>query len=119
MSNIVRFDSLRIATGVDIATASGSYIVLGIQFTHAMRVLHFINDTNALMYISFDAVNDNIVITPGAFVLYDLTSDQDFNEKFRYQNGSQLYVKYVGSAPSPVMGSSNSVYAVSVYGKGE
>ena len=116
-SNIVRFDMLRSVAG---ASITSSYTAFGIPFAHAMRVLHFVNDTNALIYVSFDGVNDNAVLLASqSFALYDLTSDQDANESFRYQNGTQVYLKYVGSAPSPVAGTSDTVYLVAVYGKGE
>lgn len=116
-SNIVRFDRLRSVSGT---LLTSSYTAFGAGFSHAMRVLHFTNDTNSLIYISFDGVNDNIVlIASQSFALYDLTSDEDYDERFRYQNNTQLYIKYVGSAPSPVTGTSNTVYAVAVYGKGE
>jgi hypothetical protein len=78
-----------------------------------MRVLHFINGTNGDMMISFDATNDNIVVLANSFVLYDLTSDQDANESFRYQNSSQLYVKYI---TAPTQGT---LYVTAIYGKGE
>lgn len=109
-SNIVRFDALRsVANG----SITNSYAFLGSQFTHAMRILHFINGTNADMLISFDGTTDNLIVLAGSFVLYDFTSDEDAPEQFRVQNGTQTYVKYV-SAPS-----SGSIYLISVYGKGE
>ena len=83
-----------------------------------MRVLHFVNDSNGVYYVSFDGVTDNIVIPSNGFSLYDLTSDQDANEQFRYQVGTQLYIKYV-AAPSSETMASNTVYCIAVYGKGE
>ena len=78
-----------------------------------MRVLHFKNFTNANLMISFDGVTDNVPIAANGFDLYDLTSDQDSNESFRYQSGTQLYVKYL-TVPT-----SGTFYIVAVYGKGE
>lgn len=115
MSNIVRFDAVRtIAFG----SIGAMYTPLGIPFAHAMRVLHFINDTNGTYMISFDGVTDNVPILSEGFSLYDLTSDQDNGESFRYQNGTQLYIKYL-IAPTAVAGTSNAFYAVAIYGKGE
>jgi hypothetical protein len=117
-SNIVRFDKVR---GAAFGTITASYLPIGFlsapataaPFTHAMRVLHFINGTNADVMISFDATNDNFPVLAGTFTLYDLTSDQDNDERFRYQNGSQIYVKYL-TAPT-----SGTLYIVAVYGRGE
>lgn len=78
-----------------------------------MRVVQFINGTNGDCAISFDGSTDNVPVLAGSFDLYDLTSDQDTNESFRYEKGTQLYIKYL-SAPT-----SGTFYIVCVYGKGE
>lgn len=109
-SNIVRFDSLRaVANG----SITNSYTAFGTRFTHAMRVLHFINQTDGNLLISFDGTTDNGIVLANSFALYDLTSDQDTNEMFRYENGTQVYLKY-SSAPT-----TGSAYLVAIYGKGE
>jgi len=114
-SNIVRFDAVRSVASVDI---TGSYTPLGTPFTHSMRVLHFINDTNGTYMISFDGTTDNVPILADGFSLYDLTSDQDGNESFRYEKGTQIYIKSL-VAPTVIAGTSNTFYLVAVYGKGE
>lgn len=115
MSNLVRFDALR---SVAIASITASYTPLGIPFGHAMRVVHFVNDSNGVYLISFDGVTDNAIILANGFSLYDLTSDQDITEKFRFQNGTQLYIKSI-VAPTAEATSSNTFYCVCIYGKGE
>lgn len=110
MSNIVRFDAVR---SVAAASITATYTAFGGPFQHAMRVLHIINGTDADIMISFDGVNDNIPVLADTFSLYDLTSDQDANEHFRYQEGSQLLIKYIQ------MPTTGTVYAVTVYGKDE
>lgn len=126
VSNIVRFDRIRGIQSGDITT---SYLGLGFDyatahpptqapFAHMMRVLHFINDTNGILMISFDGVIDNAVLLPNSFALYDLTSDQDDNESFRYQMGTEIFAKYL-LAPTIQTMSTNTLYLVDVYGKGE
>ena len=78
-----------------------------------MRVLHFINNTNGDCAISFDGTTDNIPVLADSFVVYDLTAAQDANEMFRYEKGTQIYVKYL-TAPTE-----GDFYLVSIYGKGE
>lgn len=114
-SNIVRFDAVR---SIAYNSITSSYTPLGSVFGHAMRVVHFVNDTNGTYMISFDGVTDNVPILNEGFSLYDLTSDEDSNESFRYQVGTQLYIKYL-VAPTLVTGSSNTFFTVTVYGKGE
>ena len=113
-SNIVRFDSLRFVTAATIAGATGAFVPIGTPLGHAMRVLHFINQTDQNMIISFDGTTSNIFLGAGSFALYDLTSDQDGNESFRYQVGTQLYVTYATNSPA-----SGEVFLVAIYGKGE
>jgi len=110
MSNIVRFDAAR---SLGNASITNVYQPLGIPFEHAMRVLTFTNGTNGDMMISFDGVTDNLPVLASTFALYDLTSNQDTNETFRYQKGTQISIKYI-SAPT-----SGTFYLVAVYGKGE
>ena len=116
MSNLARFDSLR---SIAYSAITSSYLAAGIPLGHAMRLLDFQNDTDALIYVSFDGINDNIALIPGSFRVYDVTSDQDGNESFRYQSGTQIYLKYVGSAPTNNPNFTNNVYITAFYGKGE
>lgn len=112
-SNVVRFDAVR---SIALASITASYLPVGIPFAHAMRVLHFINNTNGDMMVSFDGVTDNVPVLAEGFALYDLTSDEDTNETFRYQNGTQIYVRYLSAPTTPADGA---FYLVAVYGKGE
>lgn len=114
-SNIVRFDAVRTAA---IGAITGSYTKFDIPFGHAMRVLHFINDSNGTYMFSFDGVTDNFPLLTSSFSLYDLTSDQDENESFRYQKGSQLWIKSL-IAPTSTMTMTDTVYGVAIFGKGE
>lgn len=113
MSNLVRFDALR---SLAFASITNSYTAVGTPFGHAMRVVHFINNTNGDMLVSFDGVTDNTVVLAETFALYDLTSDQDVNEKFRFQAGTQLFVKYITAPTGPATGA---FYVACVFGKGE
>ena len=115
MSNVARFDSVR---SVLFSAVTPSYTKFDVPFDHAMRVLHFINDTNGTYMLSFDGIHDNFPLVGSSFSLYDVTSDQDSTESFRYQKGSQLYIKYL-LAPTLVATQTNYIYAVTVYGKGE
>lgn len=112
-SNIVRFDAVR---SIALASITALYLPVGSPFAHAMRVLHFINNTNGDMAVSFDGTTDNVIILAGGFALYDLTSDQDVNEAFRYQNGTQIFVRYISAPTLPADGA---FYLVAIYGKGE
>ena|ERR1700679_3903821 len=109
MANIARVDILRIIQEGSITT---SYTDLGSSFGHPMRILNFKNNTDGIIYVSFDGVNDNLDFPPHTFQLYDLTSDQDFDEKFRFSTGTQIFVKYVGTAPTTGYFSLSAIYGM-------
>ncbi len=115
-SNIVRFSQLVDvpATGIP----DDAFIALGEPFDHAMRVVHLINDSNGYFVVSFDGVTENIILLADSFVLYDLTSDQDANESFRYQAGTQMWIKALIVATSTAT-QTDAVYLTTIYGKGE
>lgn len=116
MANVARFDILR---SVLYSSITSSYTSLGGPLLHSMRLLDFQNDTDSLIYISFDGINDNIALVPGAFRVYDITADQDTNEKMRYEKGTQVLIKYVGAAPTNNPNLTNNVFVTAFYGKGE
>ena len=78
-----------------------------------MRVLNFQNTTDGDILISFDGIKVNGIVPASSFDLYDLTSDEDVNEMFRYEVGTQVYIKY---ATAPTKGT---FYLTAIYGKGE
>lgn len=93
---------------------TNSYTVLGSTFAHPMRTLRLVNTTDADMLISFDTVNDNIILPAGSFVLYDICANTETTQfGFFLRTGTQLYVKYVSA---PTLGT---VYAECTYGSGE
>jgi hypothetical protein len=79
-----------------------------------MRMIRIINNTNGDVFISFDAVNDNLFVPANSFVLYDGTANnEDAVLYFVFAIGTQVYIKY-SSAPS-----TGSVYVETIYGQGE
>jgi hypothetical protein len=106
---VVRFDALRsLAAG----SISGSFTAVGSSFGHPMRLVKFVNATDALLTLSFDGVTSNDVIPAGGFALYDMTTNKTLPDTtFVFQNGTQVYVS---GAPTV-----NSFYVVAVYGQGD
>ncbi len=111
-TNIARVDALR---SKGFASITGSYTVLGSVFAHRMRLLHFINNTDGDLLISFDGTTDNIFIPAGSFSLYDVTTNTDTaqNPAFVFSIRTQVYVKQ-STAPT-----SGAIYLVAFYGQGE
>lgn len=104
----VRFDSLR---SLAFGSISGTYAALGTPTSHLMRIFKIVNNTNGDMTISFDGTTDNDFVPANSFVLYDFNANADENNEFYLSLNTQVYVK--GTATS------GSVYAVTLYGKGQ
>jgi len=111
MANFIRFDPVRT---VAFSSITASYTALGSKFTHAMRLLHFINTTDQEVMISFNGTDDNIPVPASSFALYDITANEDTSEAIRDQSNTQIYVKYTSDAPTE-----GNVYLVTMYTKGE
>jgi len=106
---IVRVDGIR---SLAFGSISGMYAPVGTPFNHAMRLVKFVNTTNANLTVSFDASTDNDIIPAGGFALYDLTTNKTLPDTtFVFQASTQVYVK-----GSPTSGS---FYVVAVYGQGD
>ena len=113
MSSItISVDALR---SVAFGSVTASYTTLGTVFAHIMRTIRLVNTTDANVLISFDTVNDNIILPAGSFVLYDVCANTETNQLgFFFRNGTQLYLKRESGAPT-----SGTVYAECTYGTGE
>lgn len=109
-SIIVAADALR---SLGFASIGITYLPIGAQFNHPMRIIKVVNNTNADMFISFDGTNDHDYVPAGGFTLYDLTTNQNEPAGWFFRDGTQVYVKY-NTAPT-----SGSVFLVAFYGKGE
>ena len=122
-STQVRLDMLRNASATAIAAASGDYIALGGPFTHRMRMIKIVNDTDGDMFIGFnslttppasDGTADNDFVPSDGFVLYDFTSNSESTgSPFVFAAGTQIWVRY-STTPT-----TKSVYLTTIYGKGE
>jgi len=106
-----RVDILR---SLGFTSISGTYAALGSPIGHGMRILHFINNTNADMLVSFDGTNPNLFLPAYFSILYDLQTNREENATFFVSLQTQVYVKENSAAPT-----SGSVYLQCIYGKGQ
>lgn len=113
MGNIAKYDTIRT---IPLASLTASYQALGTAFGHAVRLVHFVNNTNGDMMVSFDGINDNVVVPANTGFIHDLTSNEDSNEKVRLSQGTQALVKYLSAPTTPADGG---FYLSCVYTVGE
>lgn len=108
----VQFDALRSLGFVEIAAG---YTIVGTVFEHPIRLLLMQNYTDGDVSISFDGVNDHMVLSNGAQVVLDFASDaSSVAGIWSLAIGDGVYVKQLGAAPT-----TGSFYVSGAYGKGE
>lgn len=107
----VMLDTIRT---VAFGSITNAYLPFGTPLGHQTRMMRFVNDTDAGIFISTDAVNNMLYIPAGSFILYDLCTNRE-NEAttFCFIPGTQFYIKY-NTAPSK-----NSAYLECIFGDGE
>jgi hypothetical protein len=108
-SLVVRVDALR---QMAYTAVTNSFTPLGAAYTHNVRILKIINNTDADMYFSFDGTTINDFIPGGGFSLYDFTTN-GVGQLWVFELGTQVYVKYA-AAPSKGL-----ITISAVYGQGQ
>ena len=86
-------DTLR---SIDSATFTGVYQAIGTPLTRPIRIFKFVNNSTALVTISWDGVNDHDILPAGSFFLYDITtnhSNVEGTQGMYVKTGTQFYVK--------------------------
>ena len=111
-SQVAKLDTIR---STAFGSVTNSYVALGTKFAHPMRIVKFVNTTDADILITFDPSESEDILPAGSFVLYDLDSNKEgANTQFVFAVGSQPYIKYASGAPTL-----GSVYCVCLYGRGD
>lgn len=93
MSNFsVRFvpEALR---SIDSATFTGNYQELGVALLHSPCLVKLVNNSNVIVTVSLDGVNDHDICPAGSFFLYDITSNASRESGLYIPKGTQFYVK--------------------------
>src|SRR5205085_1075722 len=110
-AQVVRVDAYRTVAA---ASITASYTQVGTAFGHQVRILKFINNTNADLKISFDGSTNNDFVPANSFCLYDAQTDAQANYKFVFSAGTSISVAYNSGAPT-----TGAFYVVCIYGQGE
>lgn len=78
---------------VDSATFTGSYIRLGVPTTLPCRIFKILNNSNVIVTVSTDGVENMDILPANSFTLYDLgTNRGNPGAELCLQEGTQFYV---------------------------
>lgn len=90
---------------------SGTYMGIGTTFSKPIRIFLLQNLTDQTLMFSFDGINDHLPLPASGYILLDVTSNKTLQQGFFVAEGTRIYVKDLGSAPT-----SGSIYLTTFYG---
>jgi len=79
---------------------TASYTVLGTPVAEGLAIRYLKNQTDAILVISEDGVNDHHQLDAGETKTTDITANRSRDEAVAMRKNIQYYVKYSGSAPT-------------------
>jgi hypothetical protein len=71
-TNRILYESIR---SIDSSTFTGSYQALGDPLAHSACIIKMVNNSDQLVTISIDGINDHDILPANSFFLYDYTSN--------------------------------------------
>lgn len=81
-------------------TISGTYMGIGLPLNHAIRMIFVQNLTDVTLMFSLDGINDHFPLPPNGFMLLDITSNKSLGEGYFIAEGTRVYVRDLGPAPT-------------------
>lgn len=79
---------------------SGAYMGVGTPIDHPARLMWINNLTDGALMCSFDGVTDHFPLPANSFLILDITSNKTVSQGFYIAEGTRLYVRELGSAPT-------------------
>lgn len=110
---VVRFDAIK---SVNFGSITNAYTPLSTPLSHLWRAICIVNATDAAMFISFNATDNNIFLPANSFRLYDVCANTDTINNLNnlvFELNTQIYIKYL-TAPT-----SGAVYVEGIYARGQ
>ena len=95
--NAAKFDTLR---SVAFGSLTTSYAILGSVLPSPAVAVAFKNNTNGIVLVSFDGINDMLVYPGLSYGVYDIRTNAPSTVDYLLSKGTPIMVKYSGSAPT-------------------
>lgn len=107
LGNFMKWEPMRV---VAFGSITNAYTAVGAATTAPINQFVLVNETDKTLYISFDGVNDHLVLLSGTQFVNDVNSNKSTNHLFMGEH-ENVYVKYVAGAPT-----SGSLYFSTMFG---
>lgn len=95
--NAAKFDTLR---SVAFGSITTSYVQVGSVLPQCAVCIAFTNNTNGIVFVSTDGINDMVAVLPSMGKVFDITTNSPNATDYLFSKGTPFLVKYSGSAPS-------------------
>lgn len=98
------------ARSLDFSFITGTYMGIGTEISNPVRILRIQNLTDAILWFSYDGINDHEPLAANSFLLLDITANKTREQGYFLAEGTRIYVKKIGT---PTEGA---VYVTVYYG---
>ena len=95
--NAASFDTLR---SVAFGSITASYVQVGAVLASSAVAVAFKNNTNAIILVSTDGINDMLVYPATSYGVYDIRTNAPNAIDYLLSSGTSFQVKYSGAAPT-------------------
>ena len=95
--NAAKFDTLR---SVAFGSITTSYAIVGSVLPTNCVAVAFKNNTDGIVLVSTDGINDMLVYPGTSYGVYDVRTNAPNNIDYLLSQGTPFMVKYSGSAPT-------------------
>lgn len=95
--NAAKFDTLR---SVAFGSITTSYAIVGTPITTPAVAVTFKNNTNGIILVSTDGINDMLVYPGLSYGVYDIRTNAPNATDYLLPSNTPFLVKYSGSAPT-------------------
>lgn len=96
-TNSVGFGTL---ISVAFGSITTSYVQAGSSLPTPATAVAFKNNTNGIILVSTDGINDMLVYPAASYGVYDLRTNAPNNVDYLLSAGTPFMIKYSGSAPT-------------------
>ena len=95
--NAAKFDTLR---SVAFGSLTTSYAIVGSVLPTPAVCVSFMNNTNGIVYVSTDGINDMLAIPASTGLVYDIRTNSPNATDYLLSQSTPFLVKYSGTAPT-------------------
>jgi hypothetical protein len=91
-------------------TIGATYMSIG-SFSNPSRLLYLLSTLDEPVWISFNGIDNHIVLLNNGYFVLDVSSNQSFNQGLYIATGQRIYAKQVATTPTV-----GAIYMTTFYG---